>query len=157
MNLSLLKRLQPTHLLFGCTLKNYHSMQNFLNVVIGVCKFGQEFFIISIFGHFCTNIWKQFQLKLHKMHFFMQPAQINLHPDENFLHHAKIQPPYFAGQIKRAQIRVFSLAPRVRELHQSPAGFLHGLFQLLMYAKGQLISKRPFGVIVSTKITTKIF
>ena len=29
----------------------------------------------------------------------MQPAQIKLHPDENFLHHAKIQPPYFAGQV----------------------------------------------------------
>ena len=31
----------------------------------------------------------------------MEPAQIKLHPDENFLHHAKIQPQYFAGQIKR--------------------------------------------------------
>ena len=46
--------------------------------------------------------------KLHKMHFlsmqknYMQPAQVKLHPDENFLHHAKIKPPYFAGQIKRA-------------------------------------------------------
>ena len=36
---------------------------------------------------------------------YMQPAQIKLHPDENFLHHAKIQPPCFAGQIKRAQSR----------------------------------------------------
>ena len=32
----------------------------------------------------------------------MQPAQIKLRPDEKFLHHAKIQPLYFAGQIKRA-------------------------------------------------------
>ena len=32
----------------------------------------------------------------------MQPAQIKLRPDEKLLHHAKIQPPYFAGQIKRA-------------------------------------------------------
>ena len=33
----------------------------------------------------------------------MQKIICNLYPNENFLHHAKIQPPlYFAGQIKRA-------------------------------------------------------
>ena len=32
----------------------------------------------------------------------MQPAQIKLHPNENFLHHTKIQPPYFTRKIKRA-------------------------------------------------------
>ena len=32
----------------------------------------------------------------------MQPARIKLWPDEKFLHHAKIQPMHFAGQIKRA-------------------------------------------------------
>ena len=33
---------------------------------------------------------------------YMQPAQIKLHPNDNFLCHAKVQPPYFAGLIKRA-------------------------------------------------------
>ena len=33
----------------------------------------------------------------------MQPAQTKLRPTENFLHPAKILPPYFAGKIKRAQ------------------------------------------------------
>ena len=36
----------------------------------------------------------------------MQPAQIKVHRDENFLHHAKVQPTYFAGQIKKAQIPI---------------------------------------------------
>ena len=30
-------------------LKNYHPMQKIMSVVIGVYKFGQEFFIIGIF------------------------------------------------------------------------------------------------------------
>ena len=34
----------------------------------------------------------------------MLPAEIKLHPDEKFLQHAKIEPPCFAGQIKRAKV-----------------------------------------------------
>jgi hypothetical protein len=34
----------------------------------------------------------------------MQPAQKELHSEENFQHHAKIQPPYFPGQIKRTPV-----------------------------------------------------
>ena len=34
---------------FFCILKNYHPMQKIMSVVIGVYKFGQEFFIIGIF------------------------------------------------------------------------------------------------------------
>ena len=37
----------------------------------------------------------------------MLSVQIKLHPDENFLQHAKIQLPCFAGQIKMA---LFSVA-----------------------------------------------
>jgi hypothetical protein len=47
---------------------------------------GQKSFLIGIF-------WKILHkyLKLHKIHFFSK------HLDENFLQHAKIQPPYFSG------------------------------------------------------------
>ena len=31
---------------------------------------------------------------------YVRPAQIKRHPVVNFLQHVKIQPPYFAGQIK---------------------------------------------------------
>ena len=86
-------------------------MQKMISMVIDVYKFGQEFFIIVIFfGKFCTNTQKQFQLKLHKIHAknYMQPAQKNFttisNPDEIFQHHARIQPPYCAGQIKRANV-----------------------------------------------------
>ena len=78
-------------------------MQKIMSVVIGVYKFGQEFFIIGIFWNILYKYQKKLQLNLHEMHLcsmqkiYMQPAQIKLHPAENFLHPAKILPPYFAG------------------------------------------------------------
>ena len=79
-------------------------------------------------GYWCIQIWSRI---LHNWHFLenfvllpknnssescikcifaackklyaaLQPAQIKLHPDENYLQHAKIRPPYFVGQINRA-------------------------------------------------------
>ena len=46
-------------------MKNYHPMQKAMSVVIGVYKFGQEFFIIGIFW----NI-----LYKYKKHFLAKPA-----------------------------------------------------------------------------------
>ena len=43
----------------------------------------------------------------------MQPAQIKLHIDENFLHQAKIQPLYFAGQIKKVSGKLNLTAKRI--------------------------------------------
>ena len=45
----------------------------------------------------------------------MQPAQIK--PTENFLHRAKIEPSYFAGQIKRDQSP--SNEPAPTKIHKS--------------------------------------
>jgi hypothetical protein len=78
------------------TLKNYHPMQKIMSLVIGVYKFGQEFYMIGIFQIFCTNIKKPIPTKaaknasLQHAKNYMQPAQIRLHPAENFLHPAKI-------------------------------------------------------------------
>ena len=69
-------------------------MQKIIRVVIGVYKFGQEFFIIGIFWNILYKYQKQIPAKAEK---YMQPAQIKLHAAENFLHPAKILPPYFAG------------------------------------------------------------
>ena len=64
-------------------------------------------------GYWCLQIWSRI---LHNWKFFVNTnfqktipflqhaktfMQIKLHSEENFLHHEKIQPPYFAGQIKR--------------------------------------------------------
>ena len=71
-------------------------MQKMISVVINVYKFGKKCLQLAFFGNFCTNFIKQFQSKLHKMHFlqhgknYMQLAQIKLHTDEKFPQYAKI-------------------------------------------------------------------
>ena len=67
-----------------------------MSVVIGIYKFGQEFFIIGIFWNILNRYQKIFPGKdaknasLQSAKIYMQPAQIKLHPAENFLHPAKI-------------------------------------------------------------------
>jgi hypothetical protein len=79
-----------------CILKNYHPMQNIMSEVIGVYKFGQEFFMIGIFWNILYKCPKKITSKAAENTFFqhakiyMQPAQIKLHPAEIFLHPAKI-------------------------------------------------------------------
>ena len=56
-------------------------IQKIMSVVIGVYKFGQEFFIIGIFWNILYKYQKKkIQLKLHKMHLCsMQKFIYNLH------------------------------------------------------------------------------
>ena len=64
--------------------------------VIDVYKFGQEIFTIGIFWKYLYKYLKTIPVKAAENAFLqhgknvMQPAQIKLHPDENFLQHAKI-------------------------------------------------------------------
>ena len=77
-------------------MKNYHPMQKAMSVVIGVYKFGQEFFIIGIFWNILYKYQKKVPAKaakngsLQHAKIYLQPAQIKLHHAENFLHPAKI-------------------------------------------------------------------
>ena len=86
-----------------CLLKNYHPMQKMMSVVIDVYRFGQEIFTIGIFWKCLYKSQKTIPVKAAKNAFlqhgknYMQPAQIKLHTHDNFLQHAKIQPPHFAG------------------------------------------------------------
>ena len=57
-----------------CILKNYHPMQKIMSVVIGVYKYGHEFFIIGIF-------WKKLYKYLNTL-----PAKAAYNA---FLQHAK--------------------------------------------------------------------
>ena len=86
-----------------CLPKNYNPMQKMMSVVIDVYKFGQEIFSIGTFWYFLYNDLNRIPVIAAENAFLqhgrnhMQPAQIKLHPDENFLQHAKIQSSYFAG------------------------------------------------------------
>ena len=70
-------------------------MQKMLSVVIDVYKFGQEILAIGTFCNFLYKYLKTIPVKAAENAFlqhgknYMQPAQIKLHPDENFLQHAK--------------------------------------------------------------------
>jgi hypothetical protein len=67
-----------------------------MSVVIDVYIFGQEIFSIGIFWKFLYKYLKSIPVKaalnafLQHAKNYMQPAQIKLHPDENFLHYVKI-------------------------------------------------------------------
>ena len=104
-------------------------------------------------GYQCLKIWSR---NLHNWHFlemfvqipkhnssqscikcifaaqkkYLQPAQIKVHPDENFLQHAKISPPHFALQIKSTQVW---LSLSLQKLFQSIYDEREGKADLLCY------------------------
>ena len=71
-------------------------MQKMFCVVIDVYKFGQKVFTIGIFWKILYKYLKTIPVKaalnafLQHGKIYLQPEQIKLHPDENFLQPAKI-------------------------------------------------------------------
>ena len=103
-----------------CILKNQHPMQKMMHVVIDFYNFDQEFLIIGIFWKILSKYSIQFWSNLHKMQFCSickkqtLPVEIKRHPDKTFLHHAKIQFPCFAVQIKRTLLLFSDISDSLR-------------------------------------------
>ena len=47
---------------------------------------------------------------------YMPPAQIKLHPNENFLHHAKIQPPCLVRSPVIPELRLHPLEYQIKKM-----------------------------------------